>query len=185
MTGPDKSSGRIGYAMLANGAPFSVAVLQALREQGLPPRVLVLPEYAPARQSPADIHGVAPTSSLLQLASNIELVYVPRQRQAQGAEKLRQRGIDYLLVACWPYLIGEELRLSARVAALNLHPSLLPKYAGANPLERQIASRDTRGGITLHLLDDKFDHGDIVAQAEIGVAGNELERESLESRCAI
>ena len=54
----------------------------------------------------------------------------------------------------------------ASKAAMNLHPSLLPKYRGANPVEEQLNGGEQNLGVSLHLLSDEFDAGDIVKQAK-------------------
>lgn len=49
--------------------------------------------------------------------------------------------------------------------ALNVHPSLLPKYKGQNPIKRAIEAGDKIGGATLHELSEKFDSGKIIRQS--------------------
>lgn len=83
----------------------------------------------------------------------------------------------FLLTACWPRLIPREVIQTVSLAALNLHPSLLPHYRGLDPVGDQLAAGDFRFGVTLHLLDDQYDHGDIVRQATLP----ELEDRSAQS----
>lgn len=174
------------FALLANGAHFSCGVLQALLRRNYRPRLLVLPTYPPRGKPEATAIEVdnGPASPICSIGANIETVYAPQVRQREAAALITRRGIEFLLVACWPYLIDREFAASASGAALNLHPSLLPKYRGPDPLPQQLAAGDSRFGVTLHLLDQRFDCGDIVAQAELDEAGNELNLRELESRCA-
>lgn len=52
--------------------------------------------------------------------------------------------------------------------ALNLHPSLLPKYRGAAPIQRALANGDTETGVTLQELSrEKFDRGRILKQTTV------------------
>ena len=173
------------FALFLNGSDFACEVLQALQKSNMYPELLVLPEYPPAaRAEPiAEMPGRSPRR-LLQLAGNIDIAYAPRAQQAQCAHLLRQHGIEFILVACWPYLIGEQLLKSATRAAVNIHPSLLPAYRGPDPIGAQLNSAEAHPGVSLHLLNAEFDQGDIVAQAELepGQAGND--RSSLERRCA-
>jgi methionyl-tRNA formyltransferase len=183
---PEKPAGR-RFALLANGADFSCAVLQALLRRGCRPDLLMLPEFAPA--AAADIDGVEiapprPARQLLRIAADIETAYAPPDRQLEAAALLSAREIEFILVACWPYLIDATLADCVSAAALNLHPSLLPRYRGPDPLRQQQAAGDERYGVTLHLLDRRFDHGDIVAQAELPAAGGEGESMAMEWRCA-
>ena len=73
---------------------------------------------------------------------------------------------------------------SVRRAALNLHPSLLPRYRGPDPVGRQLEVDDRHFGVTLHLLDNRFDRGDIVSQAEFETGIETLTQEQIEWRCA-
>lgn len=173
---PDPVASGHSYALLASGADFSCLVLQALLRRRCRPDLLVVPEYPPASgalSQAIEVNG-GKEPRLLELAGGIDVDYAPAALQADCAARIAARGIDFLLVACWPYLIAPGLIASPACAALNLHPSLLPKYRGADPLRQQAASGDRRHGVSLHLLDGQFDHGDIVAQAELGAQGGAI-----------
>ena len=175
------------FALLASGAGFSCAVLQALLRRNHRPELLLLPEFAPAPKPEfggVEIANSTPGRKLLRLAGDIEIGYAPRARQQETAALLSARAIDFMLVACWPYLIDETLAGSIAGAALNLHPSLLPRYRGPDPLRQQQAAGDERYGVTLHLIDQSFDHGDIVAQAELSATGEGTDSMDPEWRCA-
>ena len=184
MTRSDAHPAAIDYALFATGAPFSGFVLRGLQQHGYPPRLVVLPEYPPATEAIAGIEvETGSRGEFFDHARDCALDYAPAAEQDRFAARFAAREIDFILVACWPYLIGEPLIGAARKAALNLHPSLLPAYRGADPLGDQLAAGDDNFGVTLHLLDARFDHGDIVAQARID-AGGPVERATLERRCA-
>ncbi len=184
---PDPDFPGASFAFLCSGANFSCEVLQALLQKDYPPKLLILPEYAPASSSTeTDIRLITavPQRRLLTLAQGIEVAYAPAPRQTDCARLVKRREIDFLLVACWPYLIETRLIESAGRAALNLHPSLLPKYRGPDPLEQQLTAGESIFGITLHLLDQRFDHGDIIAQAELSSPVGARQRSILERHCA-
>jgi len=77
---------------------------------------------------------------------------------------------DLLLVASLPWKVPRRLRALARLAALNLHPSLLPRYRGPLPEFWVIRDGEPSSGLTLHLMDDRFDAGPILAQAVVPIA---------------
>lgn len=188
MTIPDNDIPTASYALLASGASFSCEVLQALQQQHYLPRLLILPEYPPATETPhADraILSTAPRRRLLVQAQDIEIAYAPASRQASCAGFIEQHAIDFLLVACWPYLIGSILIDSARKGALNMHPSMLPDFRGPNPLEQQLDCGKSRFGVSLHLLNRRFDQGDIIAQAELSDLDQPADRSNLERCCAV
>jgi len=56
---------------------------------------------------------------------------------------------------------------------LNIHPSLLPKYRGPNPIRETILNGDKETGITIFIIDDLVDHGPIVAVETVFLKGNE------------
>lgn len=184
---PDAPTTAADFALLASGANFSCEVLQALIDRAYLPELLVLPEYPPAPK-PATNHGslvtAVPERRLLELAQGIEIAHVPAREQAVFARRIERQQIAFLLVACWPYLIEPGLIESAAKATLNLHPSMLPSYRGPNPLARQWATGDFSFGVSLHLLNQRFDQGDIIAQAGLADNGEQPCRSIIERRCA-
>jgi methionyl-tRNA formyltransferase len=176
-----------GFALLASGANFSCEVLLALIDRDYPPRILALPEYPPAAGGALTASNLiedSPERPLLKLGRGIEIAYVPAVAQADFASQVERRGIEFLLIACWPYLIEPRLVESASKAALNLHPSLLPRYRGADPLTQQLTLEDSDFGVSLHLLSQRFDRGDIVAQAQLPNSTAQAQRSMLERCCA-
>jgi len=184
---PDPARVGTRFALFSSGANFSCEVLQSLIQKDYRPELLVLPEYPPAdsgAEADSMLITATPQRRLLTLARDLEVAYAPAPRQADFARLLERRAIDFLLVACWPYLIEGRVLEQARKAALNLHPSLLPHYRGPNPLQSQLAAGDSEFGVTLHQLDQRFDHGDIIAQAELASTGLAQQRAILERHCA-
>lgn len=57
---------------------------------------------------------------------------------------------------------------------LNVHPSLLPKYRGASPIQSQILNDEKHVGTTIMLMDEQMDHGDIIMQKEISFTPEEF-----------
>ncbi len=144
-----------------------------------------MPTFPPAAKAADRVDLVASerVGEFAVLTEDCDVDHVPAAEQERFAARFAATQIDFILVACWPYRIGKPLIRAARKATLNLHPSLLPAYRGADPLGDQLAAGDDDFGVTLHLLDSRFDHGDIVAQARID-AGGSIERATLELHCA-
>ncbi|GAB4439436.1 MAG: formyltransferase family protein [Anaerolineae bacterium] len=131
---------------------------------------------------------------LLEADFNPNIIHLGWQRQIPVWEVGRLAGDnaramlaglqpDLVAVACFPRRFPAWLLGLPRFGCLNLHPSLLPAYRGPEPLF-WIARNDERvTGVTLHLLADGLDSGDIIAQRRFergdGTSGAELE-----SRCA-
>lgn len=71
---------------------------------------------------------------------------------------------DLLWVTDYRYLLPPSLLSIAPLGAVNLHPSLLPKYRGRAPINWAILNGETILGLTAHFIDEGMDTGDIIAQ---------------------
>lgn len=76
---------------------------------------------------------------------------------------------DIILVGSWGEKIGKEIYDLPKIAAINAHPSLLPKYRGPNPYFWTIRNLEQQSGVTFHLIDKGLDTGAILAQEEIKI----------------
>ena len=70
-------------------------------------------------------------------------------------------------------MIAAELLACAKIAALNMHGSLLPKYRGRAPVNWAILHGETQTGATLHVMQAKPDAGDIVGQSSVQIGPDE------------
>ena len=84
-------------------------------------------------------------------------------------ETLRGLAPDLIVSVWYRRLLGPELLALPRVAALNLHGSLLPAYRGRAPLNWVLVNGERRTGVTLHHMTVQADAGDIVAQRPIDI----------------
>jgi methionyl-tRNA formyltransferase len=76
---------------------------------------------------------------------------------------------DLIIVATYDRLIPRSILSLARIAAINIHPSLLPKYRGPCPEFWAVRNGEDETGVTIHYLDDEFDTGDIIMQEPIPI----------------
>lgn len=83
--------------------------------------------------------------------------------------KLLKLNPDIILVGSWGEKFSKEIYSLPKIATINAHPSLLPKYRGPNPYFWTIRNREQVSGITFHLIDDGYDTGAILAQEEIKI----------------
>lgn len=70
---------------------------------------------------------------------------------------------DLGVVAAYGRIIPKEVIEFFPKGILNIHPSLLPKYRGASPIQNAIANGDILTGVTIIKMDEKMDHGPIVS----------------------
>jgi methionyl-tRNA formyltransferase len=80
---------------------------------------------------------------------------------------------DLVLSVFYRDMLPGRVLEAARVAALNLHPSLLPAYRGRAPINWVLVNGERETGVTLHYMVVRADAGDIVAQAPIPIAPRE------------
>ena len=76
---------------------------------------------------------------------------------------------DIILVGSWGEKIKKEIYDIPKIASINAHPSLLPKYRGPNPYFWTIRNGEDTSGVTFHLIDKGFDTGAILAQEEVKI----------------
>ena len=80
---------------------------------------------------------------------------------------------DLFIVASYGKIIPKFILNIPKFGALNVHPSLLPKYRGPSPVPATILSGDKVTGVTIIKMDKEMDHGPIVATKEISLTGQE------------
>ena len=85
---------------------------------------------------------------------------------------LQQSSLDLLVTSCFSQKIPANIIALACMGAINIHPSLLPEYRGPDPIFWQIRDAVAYSGVTLHLMSDQFDAGNIVAQRKVKLDGS-------------
>ena len=91
--------------------------------------------------------------------------------------QIKKLAPDYLFSFYYRHMIPAELLECAKIAALNMHGSLLPKYRGRAPVNWAILHGEAETGATLHIMEVKPDAGDIVGQAVVSIGPNETATE--------
>lgn len=91
-------------------------------------------------------------------------------------DRLRSLGVDLIVCAGFMRLLRDPLLSAFPGRILNLHPSLLPKYPGLNPVAKALAAGEKETGCTVHLVDAGIDTGEILRQASVPIlAGDTVE----------
>ncbi len=86
---------------------------------------------------------------------------------------LAQLSPELIVVAAFGQLLPPPILTAAPMGCLNIHPSLLPKYRGAAPISRAIMAGETATGVTIMLLDEGMDSGNILLQEETPIPTDE------------
>ena len=85
----------------------------------------------------------------------------------EAKEKILSLKPDLFVVAAYGLILPKNILEIPSFGALNIHPSLLPKYRGASPIQNAILNKDCETGTTIILMDEEIDHGPIVKQEKI------------------
>jgi methionyl-tRNA formyltransferase len=96
---------------------------------------------------------------------------------------------DFVVVAAYGQILPSWFLEAARLAPLNIHFSLLPKYRGAAPVAYSILNGDSETGVTIMIMEQKLDAGPILAQRKIPITiaatKGEIEKELSEIGAAL
>lgn len=79
-------------------------------------------------------------------------------------DKIKQLNCDIGVICSFNHKLSKDFLMTTKEGFINCHPSVLPKYRGANPYFHIINNGETTSGITLHFADENFDTGNIIAQ---------------------
>ncbi len=100
---------------------------------------------------------------------NLDLFQPRDPNHIFAKETIAEYEPDVLVVVAYGRLIGEELSACASIGCVNAHPSLLPDFRGASPIQAAIASGVRQTGVTLIRLVEQLDAGPIIASSEFSL----------------
>jgi len=105
----------------------------------------------------------------------------PRAYNAEIRDVLRSHGVDWVVMAGYMRLLGREVLDFFPNRVLNIHPALLPSFAGANGIHDAWDYGVKVTGVTVHLANENFDEGPIIAQEAVPITPEDT-IESLEAK---
>lgn len=151
------------------GTPeFSAIVLQKLIDIGYKPAcVVTAPDKPVGRKQELT---PTPVKSLIMEHKtwNIKILQ-PEKLDSEFANKLKPNAYDLFIVAAYGKIIPADILKIPKYGTLNIHPSLLPLYRGPSPIQAVILNGNQKTGVTIMKMDEKMDHGPIVAQRELKI----------------
>ena len=90
----------------------------------------------------------------------------PQEFDSSFIDKLMALKPDFFVVAAYGQILPHELLVVSKIAAVNIHPSLLPKFRGPTPIQSAILKGEQKTGVTFIRMDEQVDHGQIIHQFE-------------------
>jgi methionyl-tRNA formyltransferase len=161
------SSGIKIVARVVPGHPGSQQAFQFITQQSIT-----------ARRSSLPMASHLSTGLSEPFVSNTPTLIAHDHGAPELEQQLRAFDADIAVVCCYPRRLPMNLVKTAQCGGINLHPSLLPKYRGPEPLFWLYRHGERCTGVTIHRVDSGLDTGPILAQESIdvpiGMPGNEL-----------
>src|SRR5207249_9159249 len=103
----------------------------------------------------------------------LPLLQPKRIKSDQAISEIRALAPDLIVVMAYGQILPRSVLNAARIASLNLHASLLPRWRGAAPIQAAIAAGDRLTGITVMYMDEGLDTGDILLQRTVDILPND------------
>lgn len=140
---------------------FSIIVLEELIQAGYTPSLCITqPDKPKGRKlvlTPTPIKEFC-------IAKNIPYI-TPEKLSVEEITSLHVE-YDFFVVASYGKIISQSILDIPKHGCLNVHPSLLPQYRGASPIETAILNDTKNTGVTIMLMDALMDHGPVIKQVE-------------------
>ncbi|HEV7563114.1 MAG TPA: methionyl-tRNA formyltransferase [Solirubrobacterales bacterium] len=157
---------------------FAATVLRRLAESEHRPTLVVTP---PDRRQGRGRHEQPPPAAVAASELGIDLLQTENVNEEPALERIRAARPQAIVVCAFGQLIREPLLSEFEI--LNVHPSLLPRWRGAAPIERAIMARDERTGVCIMRLTAGLDSGPVALCEEVRLGPDE-DFEALSARLA-
>lgn len=147
---------------------FSVPIFQYLVDSGLNVIAVVTETDKPAGRG-----NQLTITPIKTVATEAGIAVVQPETKTEIVEILHQLKPDLIVLASYGKILPEEALVIPTYGALNVHPSLLPKYRGATPVQSVILAGEKITGVTIMKMNAGVDTGEIVSQTTTKIENNE------------
>ncbi len=145
---------------------FAKIVLEELLKTGFIPSLVIT--QPPKPQGRNQIKEPSPVY-LVAEQNKIEVLTPDNLNNADFKKTIISAQPDFIIVTAYGKIIPKWLLDLPPQGVLGLHPSLLPIWRGASPIQSAILNNDEETGVTLFLMDELMDHGPIIQQAKVKI----------------
>jgi methionyl-tRNA formyltransferase len=115
----------------------------------------------------------APPIKVALRKSKVPILQPARIKKEEAVAEIRALASDVIVVMAYGQILPRTVLEIPRIACLNLHASLLPKYRGAAPIQAAIVAGDRETGISVMYMDGGLDTGDVLLQKRLEIAADE------------
>ena len=158
--------------IFAGSSEFSARYLEFLVKQQLVdiPLVITLPERPVGRGKALQKNPVHQKA----LSLGLKIKTVTSLKNKEEHEQIRSLAVDYLLVVAFGLIIPTWLLEHPKIAPLNIHASLLPRWRGASPIHRALQHADTQTGICLMIMSKGLDEGPVLSEKKVQIDSTDI-----------
>ncbi len=157
--------------ILFMGTPaFAVPALEGLIKNGYPVIGVVT---QPDRPKGRGRTMVPPPVKLVAEGLGLTILQPEKVRTPEFLETFHRLAPDLVVVAAFGQILPKEIIQGQRRGCINIHPSLLPKYRGAAPINWALIRGEQTTGVTIMQMDEGVDSGDILLQEETPIRPEE------------
>ena len=121
----------------------------------------------------------SPPAALYAKENSIDLLQPETLKDEAVTTELTKNDWDVFIVVAYGKILPKWLLDLPNNGVLNVHPSLLPKFRGASPIRSAILNNERNTGVSIMLLDEKMDHGPILAQEKALISADEWPMDGL------
>ena len=114
-----------------------------------------------------------PEIKKLALARGLRVLQPVKMRAAESVAEVQALDAELIVVMAYGQILPKGVLDAAKVACLNLHASLLPRWRGAAPIQAAIEAGDEKTGVAVMFMDEGLDTGDVLLMREIAIAPDE------------
>lgn len=158
------------YKVIFMGTPeFAVPGLKALNKDKRFQIISVITQ----KDKPIGRKQELSFAAIKKTALELGLPILQPERLKNITDKLKILEPDFIVVIAYGQILNEEILNIPKIACVNVHASLLPKYRGAACLQAPILNGDKETGVTIMLMDKGLDTGTILKQEKIILTGTE------------
>lgn len=152
---------------------FGAIILEKLVEAGMTPVLVVTTPDKPAGRKQLLTPPPVKSCILKHETWNLKLLQ-PAELDSRFTLHILSFKPDLFVVAAYGKILPKDILDISRHGALNVHPSLLPKYRGPAPVQKAILNGEKTTGVTIMLMDEEMDHGPILTQQEIPISNDQF-----------
>jgi methionyl-tRNA formyltransferase len=156
---------------------LSTIILSALVSKGVEVALVITKE--PKRKGRGKKKSSTPVGQTATDLS-LNLIETDNPNSTYVEERIKEAGVKTFVLASYGAILKNNIIKIAEYP-LNIHPSILPKYRGAAPVARTLMNGEKKTGVTIFVIGEGVDTGDIVRVKDVPILPNEV-RTELEER---